>query len=140
MAQVDFYVVRGGGGGECERVACRVVEKAWQLGHRVYLHAADTAQAQRLDELLWSFRQESFVPHGPAGEADAAQTPVVVGCGEDATGRDVLVNLAEEIPACAAVFERIAEVVADGAAARAAGRQRYGEYRKRGYDLRHHDV
>ena len=52
MTRVDFYVASD----EAARVACRLAEKAWKLGHKVYVHASDPTEAQKLDELRWTFR------------------------------------------------------------------------------------
>ena len=62
MTKVDFYLL-GEGADSRERIACRLAEKAWRLGNRVYVLAPDQAAAQALDELLWTFSQGSFVPH-----------------------------------------------------------------------------
>ncbi|MEZ5578324.1 MAG: DNA polymerase III subunit chi [Candidatus Competibacteraceae bacterium] len=47
--------------GRCS--ACRLADKAYGLGHTVYLFTASEARAAALDDLLWTFRQDSFVPH-----------------------------------------------------------------------------
>ena len=140
MARVDFYVVASGGSEGAARVACKVVEKAWQRGFRVYVHTASEGEARHLDELLWTFRQDSFVPHALAGSEDD-DNPVTIGCDlRQGAGRDVLVNLCAPIPAAGDGFERIAEVVSDDAGVRTAARERYAAYRQSGHELQHHDV
>ena len=142
MVQVDFYVVASGGAEGAARVACKVVEKAWQRGLRVYLHTASEAAARQVDELLWTFRQDSFVPHSLAGgDGDGDDEAVTVGCDlAGAEGRDVLVNLCAPLAADSARCERIAEVVSDEPQVRTAARERYAAYRDLGHELRHHDV
>jgi DNA polymerase IIIc chi subunit len=53
MTKVDFYLL-GSDGDSRERIACRLAEKAWRLGNRVYLLAPDKAAAHALDDLLWT--------------------------------------------------------------------------------------
>jgi len=141
MTQVDFYVVTSGGTEGAARVACRVAEKAWSRGLRVYVCTDSEDAARHMDELLWTFRQDSFVPHALAGEADADSEAIIIGCEpRAAAGREVLVNLGAGLVDDLPAFERIAEVVSDDDGARSAARERYGLYRRQGHDLKHHEV
>lgn len=126
--RVEFYVVPDGG--DADRVACRLAEKAFARGLSVFLRAASPEHAHRLDELLWTFRGAAFVPHEMAAGA-APDTPVVLG--DDPSGREagLLINLGGEPPGDPERFDRIAEVVGPGEAARRSGRQRFRHYRDR---------
>ena len=110
----------------------------------VLLLAASEAAARRLDDLLWTFRDESFVPHRRVGAGDPAATepmgePVVVGTPGAWSGElDVLVNLTPSVPEEAERATRIVEIVPAGDGARAAGRERYRDYRSRGFELKTH--
>jgi len=142
MTRVDFYVPAEGTPGDRDLVACRLAEKAYLLGHRIYIHTATEDEARRLDGLLWTFRQASFVPHGLLAETPDPLTPVLIGAGTDTGGEehDVLINLTDEVPGFFSRFERVAEVVDGDAAAREAARSRYRYYRDRGYPLEKHDL
>ncbi len=142
--QVDFYVRPEAGPDALETFACRLVETVWRRGHRVLVLAASEAAARRLDDLLWTFRDESFVPHrrvgaGDPAAAEPADEPVVVSTpGAWRGALDVLVNLAPSVPAEADRAARIVEIVPAGGGARDAGRARYRDYRARGFELRTH--
>lgn len=140
MTRIDFYVLDSDSPDARERFACRLAEKAYDRGHRVYLHAADGAAAQRLDELLWTFRAGSFVPHGLAGAEPAEAVPVHIGHGEPEGHDDVLINLAPDVPLFFSRFARVAEVVDSGEPGRQSARERYRFYRERGYTLESHDI
>jgi DNA polymerase-3 subunit chi len=134
MTQVDFYVLETPSQGDRFQLCCRLVEKAWDNGHRILVHCASTDEAQRMDHLLWVFRDQSFVAHGRLGEVDATVTPVLIAHGDGGGDEhDVLVNLAPEVPAFFSRFERVAEPVDTDPAARAASRERFKFYRDRGY-------
>ena len=81
MTRVDFYVLPDTADGARLEFACRIAEKAYTQAHRVYVHAASAAEAARLDELLWTFRDTSFVPHALAGAGISAADapPVLIG-------------------------------------------------------------
>ena len=142
--QVDFYVRPEASPDALETFACRLVETVWQRGHRVLVLAASDTAARRLDDLLWTFRDESFVPHRRVGAEDRGAPapvgePVVVSTPGAWSGElDVLVNLTPSVPEEADRAARIVEIVPAGDGARAAGRERYRDYRSRGFELRTH--
>ena len=146
MTRVDFYVLGDTADQARERFACRLVEKAWRLKHKIYLHAASSQDAQRVDQLLWTFRDGSFVPHAlESGELDgalAAATPVRIGTGpEPAFDADLLVNLDHEVPLFFSRFERVAEIVAgEDDKAKAAAPERFRFSRDRVNTLEYHQI
>jgi len=140
MTRIDFYVLP-----ETERdgalTACKLCDKAVSAGHRIYLHApAETAVA--LEDLLWSFRQGSFISHERVGAPLEPPLPaVLIGSAEPpADYHDVMINLSAEVPAFFSHFERVLEIVAGDAESRAASRSRYKFYRDRGYPLTSHKL
>jgi DNA polymerase III subunit chi len=145
MTRVDFYVLEDLATQARERFACRLVEKAWRLKHTVYLHAATADDAQKLDSLLWTFSDRSFLPHVlecPAlDEALAAATPVRIGAGaEPGFDAELLVNLDDAVPLFFSRFDRVAEIVGGSAQQRAVARDRFRFYRDRGYALETHRI
>lgn len=141
MTRIDFYILENGARDDRFRLACRIAEKAWEAGHRVLVHTASTEDARRIDGLLWTFRDRSFVPHGLLGEADAAVTPVLVGCGTDAGAEhEILVNLGNGVPPFFSAFERVIEPVDADPDTRMASRERYRFYRDRGYEIKDHRI
>jgi DNA polymerase-3 subunit chi len=141
MTKVDFYLL-GTNGDSRERIACRLAEKAWRLGNRVYLLAPDKPVALELDELLWTFSQGSFVPHAVyVDDSDADTHPVLIGHNEPpAVLHDVLISLAPEVPAWFSRFLRIAELVGATEDDKVRGRERFRFYRERGYPLETHNL
>ena len=141
MKQVDFYITNDNQANAQALLACRVAEKAYKLGHRVHINVANMENAQRLDDLLWVFRQGSFVPHARIGEAAAGHSPVSIGADEPVnTDPDVLINLADDIPAWADKCERIAEIVDGDAHRRQQSRVKYKHYRDKGCQLQSHEL
>lgn len=141
MARVDFYILSDADEDRRQVYLCRVVDKAYRLGHRVWIHAPAEARAAALDERLWTFSQESFVAHDRAGSDGAGTTPVIIGDGGEAgEERALLVNEDAEVPACAHRFARIAEIVNSDDAVRRRGRAHFQYYRDQGFELHYHRV
>lgn len=133
--RIDFYVLPGQEPNGRLSLACRLAEKAYGLGHRVYLHAASPEQARQLDDLLWTFRQGSFVPHTLCPPAEGDASPVLIG--SDATpppAAQVLINLSDTVPAFFERYERVAELVDQQPSVLAKSRERFRFYRDRGYE------
>lgn len=137
MTQVDFYILPSADPAARLDFACKLTEKAWRLGHKVYLHCSDAAQREDLDARLWRFKGEVFLPHGNAEtDHDAA---VVLGLGEVCgPHQDFLINLDLRIPAFFKGFARVAEVVIEEPAIRLAARESFRSYREQGYPPQDH--
>lgn len=96
-----------------------------------------------LDDLLWTFRDGSFIPHTLASASN--DDPVVVGFDTSAdacpgTHNDVLINLALEVPSFFSRFDRVAEIVDQDEESRSSARTRYRYYQDRGYQLSTHEL
>jgi DNA polymerase III subunit chi len=119
--------------------ACRLVRKASAAGNRIVLLMDDAAQQRELDAQLWSFAPAEFLPHVAAGDALAAQTPIILACDDDAPlpHTELLVNLSRRMPAAFARFDRVIEVVSAEETDAAAGRQRYKAYKQQDYQPTH---
>lgn len=139
MTRVGFYVVQAAEAGQRLQVAARLADKAFGQGHRIYINAENKAQAAALDELLWSFRPASFLPHALAGEEHGDQ--IAIGWGQDpGNHNDLLINLQLEIPAFFSRFQRVAEVVTQDEDSLAALRKSWVFYKERGYQMEKHDL
>ena len=142
MAKVDFYILRGTGELERQQFACRLAEKAYRLDNRVHIHAVNHESAQKLDDLLWTFRDGSFVPHEILGSSPGEPvSPVTIGCNEIPAGNcDLLINLSDTVPDAASSFPRVAEVVSSDEECKAQSRQRFVDYRDQGHTLDTHNL
>lgn len=138
MTRIDFH------SDVADKVAyaCRLVRKARGAECNVVVLTADGRQLAALDEALWTFSEQDFLPHVAAGDPLAQQTPVILTASDEAElpHRQVLINLSDTTPAHFASFERMFEIVSSDAADKAAGRERYRFYQQRGYPLTHVNV
>lgn len=142
MTRVDFYILPDADEDRRQVYLCRLVDKAYRLGHRVWIHVPEATRAAALDDRLWSFNQGSFLPHERAGAEDAdPDCPVVLAeAGEPGDARELLVNEDAEVPAFFTRFERVAEVINQDEETRRRGRERYAFYRDGGHELHYHKV
>ena len=141
MTQVDFYILQDSQPDARALLTCRLTEKAFKQGYQVYINTESGQQLKKLDDMLWTYRDGSFLPHG-LYEASAGSThPVLLGHAVEPEGTsDVLVNLSNDIPAFFSRFNRVAELVGCDEAQRESARKRYRYYKDRGYILNTHKL
>jgi len=150
MTRVDFYVLPDEDEINRCMLVCKLAEKAFRHGKAVFIHSDDVTLLQQLDEQLWQFRPDSFVPHSLLDNAQTPDSahiaknthsdPVQLSTGEPGNDRRVLINLASTVPTFFSRFERALEVVNQAETVRDAGRERYRFYQQRGYPLHHHKM
>jgi DNA polymerase-3 subunit chi len=141
MTRVDFYILKKDDHSARHLFACRLTEKAFRQGHRVFINTDSDAQLRQLDDLLWVFRDGSFLPHAVFDGRPDNPEPILLGHGaEPQDCSDVLVNLCAEVPTWFGRFERVAELVDANESQRAAARERSLFYKDRGYTLNTHDI
>ena len=142
MARVDFYILNQAGQHSRQTFACRLAEKAYRLDKTVHIHTRNRADAERLDELLWTFRDGSFVPHECLPDAGGViESPITIGCdGDTVQPRDLLINLCDDIPGCAEAFPRVAELVTSDDDCKQLSRRRFAAYREQGHTLETHNL
>ena len=141
MTKIDFYILEQNHNEARQRFACRLAEKAWRQGNKVYIHTENAEQSERIDKLLWTFRIESFIPHALNDDTAADTVPVHIGHGGAPQHHDkVLINLAPEVPLFFSRFERVADLVDQHEESKIQGRERFRFYRDRGYPLVNHTI
>jgi DNA polymerase-3 subunit chi len=142
MARVDFYILDQAGQHSRQMFACRLAEKAYRLKNTVHIHTSSSGDADRLDELLWTFRDGSFVPHQRISSAvDGQESPISIGCkGDPVKPRDLLINLCDEVPVFVATFPRVAELVTSDDDCKQLSRKRFTAYRDQGHTLETHQI
>lgn len=141
MTRVDFYVLSSQSEQEYTEFACRLTEKAYKLGHKVYVYTNEVDGVRVLDDKLWTFRDRAFVPHKRA-ELDGWDDAVPVHVGDVAPlgHADVLINLSSSVPPFFAKFERIAELIDNRDAIKLQGRERFKRYKEQGCNVTTHQV
>ena len=143
MPRADFYLIAK------ERfreepllLICELAKRAYAANLPTLILARDAAQAEALDDLLWSFDADEYLPHQIAGldEGDEDDIcPVLIASPDtDIPARPLLVNLRDAAPAGS--YERVLEVVPADESARGPLRERWKHYQALGFDVTKHDM
>jgi DNA polymerase-3 subunit chi len=140
MTRADFYLIdKPRFRDDPLLLVCELVKKAYAAEQPTLILARSQEQAEILDEKLWEFDDDSFIPHQLAGDDDDSITAVVIAAPGGATAdRPLVVNLRDE---CApGAYERVLEVIAADPAEREGSRVRWSEYKRRGFEVNKYDM
>jgi len=140
VARADFYLIQKDRFREEPLLlVCELARKAHDANLWTLVLARDDEQAQRLDELLWEFDADAYIPHQLAGDEEDELTPVLIATPDaDTPMRALVINLRDE-PVNGS-FDRVLEVVPADDSARGPLRERWKQYQSRGLELKKYDM
>lgn len=121
-----------------ERVLPNLLERSLERGWRVVVQAASEERIEALDAHLWTYKDDTFLPHGTWREQQAAEQPVLLTVNEgNPNGANVrFVVDGAALPADAAAYQRIVLLFdGDDPDAVAAARERWTEAKASGFDV-----
>jgi DNA polymerase III subunit chi len=143
--KIDFYILDQASGQKSLHFACRLLEKAYAENQRVYIQVNSKEEAERLDTFLWTYRDDSFLPHNLYDQAThSCPPPIQIGYNETpkdySNSNNILLNLSREIPGFFKQFERVIEIVFSDSRVQQLARERYRYYRDQGYEMNTHKL
>lgn len=122
--------------------ACKLIEKAYRSGHYCYVLTDSEEQTRIIDELLWTFRAGSFIPHQPYnGQLPETDKVILIGSLDPPESwRKTIINLSSRCPIEFERAGRILEILDNNDDTREAGRNRFRQYRQSGFDITTHTI
>ena len=137
MTEITFVEVTAS---RMEMRACEIAEHSYAQGDRLQIIAIDEEQAARLDDLLWTYKPDNFVPHGlwKGMENEYTQPVVITTQKERVPGIASLLTM-DYIPAeIVRLFSRVIHVVVVDNQERLEASRRYWTLLKdAGFSLKH---
>lgn len=135
MTEVLFYHLQSQ---PVERVLPPLLEKSLERGWRVVVQTASEERADALDSHLWTYRDDSFLPHGTWRDRDAAEQPIILTVnGDNANNASVRFLIdCSELPGDAADYARLVLVFnGEDEDATAAARAAWSASRSKGFEV-----
>jgi DNA polymerase-3 subunit chi len=137
VTEVVFYVLPTESLKERYLFACKLIEKVYRSGQFCYVLTDDVEQSQALDDLLWTFRAGSFIPHQLyTGDIPSTEHVLIGSLPAPAQWQKTVINLSSQ---CANA-ERVLEILDNSEATKAVGRERYRHYKEAGHTLTTHKM
>ena len=137
MAEISFYILPTQSQHERLLFACKLIEKAYRSGCFCYVLTDTAGQSQQIDNLLWTFRAGSFIPHQLyTGDIPAIEQVLIGSLPAPVQWQKTVINLSSQ---CANA-ERVLEILDNSEATKAVGRERYRHYKEAGHNLTTHKM
>ena len=141
VGRADFYQLKSSDPASRYPLLCRLLEKSVASGQHVYIQCEDEAESLHLDEYIWAFKPDSFIPHERIGEGNQAK--VIIGYAYTEMSRlpkhsDICINLSKTL--APKNFERIIELVTQDPAMLASARSHYSQYSQMGRTMQYHKL
>ena len=138
--RVDFYIPTGESPDCRLAIACRVTEKAFIAGLKIYIWCQNTVQSEKLDKLLWTFSQCSFIPHKIV-HSNNESTPVAIGHNApEYKHSDTIISVTDIPVPNFQRFTRIAEIIGYEETQKKLARERFRFYRNNGTEPLIHEI
>ncbi len=131
---VIFYLLNATSRYERYVYACKVLEKAYRQGYCCYVKTESVEQTQKLDELLWTFRSTSFLPHDcyDVQTLPHPMNKILLGIHEPPEmWQTLIINFAPNCPMQTSKTERVIEILENNPTVRESGRARFAHYHQR---------
>ncbi len=142
MAEVSFYILPSESTQERYEFACKLIEKAYRSGCFCYVLTDNAEQSQKIDDLLWTFRAGSFIPHQIyTGELPALEKIILIGSLDvPELWQKTVINLSSYCPKQVDKIERILEILDNSEATKELGRDRYRHNQQCGITITTHKI
>jgi DNA polymerase-3 subunit chi len=142
MAEVSFYILPSESTQERYEFACKLIEKAYRSGCFCYVLTDNAEQSQKIDDLLWTFRAGSFIPHQIyTSELPAIKKVILIGSLDvPENWQKTVINLSSYCPKQFDKIERILEILDNSEATKEPGRNRYRQYQQSGVNITTHKI
>ncbi|TPH18507.1 DNA polymerase III subunit chi [Litorilituus lipolyticus] len=115
--------------------ACLQASYFYRQGQKVYIFCDEQQSAETIDELLWAFDSDSFVPHNLVGEGPKQGSAVEIGWQAPKGRKSVLINLSNTVPIFAQQFNFVVDFVPSDAALKQLARERFKTCRQWGFQV-----
>jgi len=135
MTEVLFYHLQNM---TLESVLPPLLEKSLERGWRVVVQSASEERAETLDAHLWTYRDDSFLPHATWRAGDASDQPIVLTAEEGNPNRANVRFLVDSVPLPpdSGTYERLVLVFnGDDDDALAAARTAWSDCKTQGFEV-----
>ena len=138
--QVFFHYFEKTSGRDLLVYICRLVEKGYKQGSKpIYIHFDSENEAKEFDSLLWTFRQESFIPHTILGHPEEEKTPVIIGWDTNQIETaEALINVSQGTPRASKSTSKIHEIVGSDENKKNKAREKWKAYKANGSIIKAH--
>jgi len=120
--------------------ACHQAAKFYRNNQKVFIYTKNQEDAHEIDEMLWAFEPDSFVPHNLTGEGPRGGAAVEISWQMPTSRRPILINLTSTVPNFAGQFSTIIDFVPAEETLKQQARERFRTCRQWGFAVNNQAV
>ena len=120
---------------------CKLIEKGYKQNiNPIFIKTNTQKQAEELDKILWTFRQESYVPHALVDKDNNTQ-PVKIGwVDNEIEDAEAIINLSDGMPDTSNHLKKIHEIIENIDEKKEKARERWKKYKSIGFNIKAYKV
>lgn len=123
---ITFYILEDVDIAKAQAFLCNAIEKHYARDKKIYVHTSSLDEAKLLDDALWTYRADSFIPHHIRAMDESISSPIEIGF--------------SNIPDHLASFTDVIDIVSPETSKQAQARERYKQFRQKGFSITTHKL
>lgn len=132
LPEINFHVLANRNGAQSLQFVCELIAKHYAQQQKIFVNSASQEDAYKLDDLLWTFEEDSFIPH-QLGPGDSL---ISINYNQQPTEPyEILINFAPQVPTFYKDFKEVLEIVFPDPIVQQLARERYKYYRDQGLNI-----
>ena len=136
MTEISFYQVKDATPVAVDMAVALLLEKVIKTGHNAVVRCASEDRLERLNNNLWTYKEDSFIPHGDTNDGFAESQPVYLCTGaENPNNADILMTISGAESSDFSTYARVIDVFDASDASIKQARQRWKAFSEKGYPL-----
>lgn len=135
--KIDFYIFDTTSSQQSQYAVCRLIEKIYtEQQQPIYVNMDTREEAERFDALLWTYKDDSFLPHNLYRVDDTSTPHIQIGYSNELpVEKKILINFAQTITPLYQQFEHLIEIVFTQPLVQQCARERFKQYRDQGFHI-----
>jgi len=136
MTEINFYVSSAASNDAIYKLLPSLLERIISQQHKVLIACKNEAEVKRVDKFLWEYNAEKFIPHGTASKEHAEDQPILITSEEENKNlSDILICLSGKTVSDFSSYLKVIDIFEGSEEQKQAGRERWKDYKSKGYDL-----
>ena len=121
---------------------CKLIEKGYKQNiNPIFIKTNTQKQAEELDKFLWTFRQESYIPHTLVDQDSNNTQPVQIGwIDNEIEDAEAIINLSDGMPDISNHLKKIHEIIENIDEKKEKARERWKKYKSIGFNIKAYKV
>ncbi len=127
---INFYIIKSDNFADCLPLACKIIDKAYKSNSSTFVYTKDKKINVTLDEMLWTFLDNSFIPHS-SDPKDLDISPIYLGTVlPESVQHSLFINLTDNIQTDFQQYSKIIEFICQDTSHKELGRKKYTFYKQ----------